>query len=346
MSSEPLEGKWGVLGHQQAVALLENGLRNYRLSHAYLLVGPKHIGKMTLGVKLAQALNCDGDLPPCGDCGSCQRIAAGKHADVHVVSLHSEDTKNKVEVGIDRVREIQRIASLKPFEGRYRAVIIDEAERLSTEAANCLLKTLEEPPANVVILLLTANEAVLLPTVVSRCQKLELRPIGVGVLEHALAERWSLPPDKARMVARLSGGCVGWALSAIQDEGVLEERARQLATVVEIGEAGVVERFAFAARLAQQFSRSRASVRELLGLWVGLWRDLLLAKAGCMSLIVNLTQEEFIARSARVYTLAQIRECIQSLRSALYHLEKNVNPRLVFEMLLLSLPRGVPSDEI
>lgn len=330
---------WEVLGQPQAVAFLERSLKNVRLSHAYLLAGPRHVGKMTLAVQLAQALNCEGGLPPCGECRPCQRIAVGKHADVQVISLPpGDETKSRVEVSIDQIRGMQRTASLKPFEGKCRVVIIEDAERLSTEAANCLLKTLEEPPPSVVLLLLTANERALLPTVVSRCQKLELRPMSIVALEQALVERWSLPPKKARVLARLSAGCVGWALAAVRDERMLEERERRLAALVDLRTAGTVERFAFAWRLTQQFNQSRESMRGLLSLWLEWWRDLLLTRAGCPSLITNVTQEESIASLARVYTLAQIEGFIKSLRLAMRQLEQNANPRLVFEMLLLSLP--------
>ncbi|TET38214.1 MAG: AAA family ATPase, partial [Dehalococcoidia bacterium] len=167
---------WQVIGHEKAVALLERSMKGGKLSHAYLFVGPPHVGKMTLAMNLAQALNCRGEERPCGECPQCRRIARGVHADVQVIGL-----EGRMEIGIDQIREMQHAASLKPFEGRNRVFIIDGADHLSHEAANCLLKTLEEPPPNDQLILLAANERLLLPTVLSRCQKLELGPLPAPV---------------------------------------------------------------------------------------------------------------------------------------------------------------------
>jgi len=160
---------WQVIGQDKALALLDRSLKENNVAHAYLFVGPRHIGKKTLALNLAQALNCDADKPPCGQCHSCRRILEQKHADVTCIGLDS-----KTEIGIDDIRKLQRLANLPPYEGKRKVFIIDDAEYLSTEAANSLLKILEEPPPKVVWVLLTAEEPRLLPTIVSRCQRLEL----------------------------------------------------------------------------------------------------------------------------------------------------------------------------
>ncbi|MBI2908344.1 MAG: DNA polymerase III subunit [Chloroflexi bacterium] len=345
---------WDIIGHNEAVTCLRSGLKDGCLAHAYLFVGPRHVGKMTLAVKLAQALNCVEETPPCGECRACQRIAAGKHADIQVLGVPTGEPgigvqgSTRVVIGIDQIHDLQRSACLKPFEGKRRAFIIDEAERLSADAANCLLKTLEEPPEGVVIVLLTANERLLLPTIISRCQRLELKPMGCAALEEALVARTAgggLSAEQARVLARMSRGRVGWALAASQDEGLLREREAKLSALVDLAGAGVVERFAFAARLAQEFVRSRESVRQLLGLWIEWWRDLLLARAGCPALITNVNQEESIVRWASAYTLAEIQAFVKSLRLALRRLEQNANSRLVLETLVLGLPAGASRSE-
>jgi DNA polymerase-3 subunit delta' len=140
---------WQVVGQAKAIALLERSLDKECLSHAYLFVGPPHIGKMTLAQNLAQAVNCEAKERPCTQCVSCRRIAAGKHADIQVVGLTSE---GKTEISIEQVREIRSAISLPPYEGRYKVFIIDGAEHLSAEASNCLLKTLEEPPPRALLI--------------------------------------------------------------------------------------------------------------------------------------------------------------------------------------------------
>ena len=160
---------WSTVGQKRALALFENSLRRGRPAHAYLLVGPAHVGKMTLARDLAMALNCQRGVPPCGECASCRRISAATHSDVQVIGLgKNADGKQQTEIGIEDIRQMQHSANLPPFEGKCKVFIIDGAELLSIEAANCLLKTLEEPAPTVVFVLLTAKEELLPLTVVSR----------------------------------------------------------------------------------------------------------------------------------------------------------------------------------
>ncbi|MFQ5924681.1 MAG: ATP-binding protein [Dehalococcoidia bacterium] len=326
---------WQVMGHEKAVALLERSLRGGKLCHAHLFVGPPHVGKMTLALNLAQALNCQGEERPCGECPQCQRIARGVHADVQVVGLDGG-----MEIGIDQIREVQHAASLKPFEGGERVFIIDGADHLSHEAANCLLKTLEEPPPNVQLILLAVNEGLLPPTVLSRCQKLELGPLPAPVVEEVLGQRWGVPVEQARVLARLSGGCLGWAVAASSAEGLLSERAQRLAALCHLAGVGRGERFAYAAQLANQFSRDRESVQEVLSLWLGWWRDLMLIKMGCGNFITNVDQEAKLCDEAQGYRLREIKGFAQSLQRAMEQLDQNANPRLVLEVLMLAIPKG------
>jgi len=324
---------WQVVGHERVVGVLANSLKREKLAHAYLLVGPPHVGKMTVAVELAKALNCEGVERPCGQCSQCRRIAQGKHADVQVIGLDG-----RAEIGIDHIRGMQHAASLRPFEGRHRVFIIDGAEHLSHEAANCLLKTLEEPPPQVQLVLLAVNEGLLLSTVLSRCQKLTLRPLPEPVVEGALIERWYVAPERAKILARLSSGCLGWAVATVADEQILSQRSEQLATLIHLASAGVEGRFAYAAQLANQFSRGRESVQGVLSLWTGWWRDLLLIKGGCGHFVANVDQEATLYREAGVYSLRGIKEFIRSLERAMEQLDQNANPRLVLEVLMLSMP--------
>ncbi len=335
---------WQVIGQSKAVELLRRSLQNERLSHAYLFVGQPHVGKTTLAINLAQALNCEQAERPCGQCRSCLRIAAVNHPDVQSIgrmaNVEPGQASTKKEISIAQIKEIQRSAGLQPYEGRHRVFIIDGAEYLNEESANCLLKTLEEPPPRVLFILLTVNDGRLLPTIVSRCQRVELFPLPAEVIEQALMEQWQVAPEKARVLSRLCRGSIGWAASASRDESLVLERSQRLDELLGLNDAGLDQRFAFAARLAAQFSKSRDSVEEVLDLWLGWWRDVILAREGCAQFITNIDRETALRSHAECYSMAVIRGFMEAIRETVMQLGQNANPRLVLEVLMLSIPRG------
>ena len=334
---------WQVVGQDKAVSLLQRSLETGTLAHAYLFVGPPHVGKMTLALNLAQALNCQSVERPCGECASCQKIASANHADVQVIGLtqndNSAEAKLRTEIGIDQIRQLQHSASLPPFEGGYKVFIIEGAEFLSIEAANCLLKTLEEPGDKVVFMLLTTNVGFLPATVTSRCQRLELTPLAAAQAESVLNSHWGIEPARAGLLSRLSHGCLGWALSAASDNSLLQQREEEMDRLLGVIRADYEERFTFVARLATHFSQNRGPVYDMLNLWLDYWRDLLLVKTGCHDIIINIDRLSALVEMARGYTLSQIKDFIESLRLAGEHLRQNANPQLVLEVLMLDMPR-------
>ena len=327
---------WQIIGQPRATTLLERSIETGQLSHAYLFVGPPHVGKSTLALGLAQAVNCQASNVPCRECIPCRRIAEGKHSDVQVIGVVTEE--NKKEIGINQVKEMQSAASLPPYEGRHKVFIFDKAELLSQEAANRLLKTLEEPSPQVLIILLTSRESDVLPTVVSRCQRVELRPLPVAFVKETLSERYSIASQKAELLARVSGGCLGWALLALRDEALLEARGRRLATLANLREATIMQRFAYAAELAAQFSKRREEVEEVLDLWVKWWHDLLLIRGGNSGSVTNVDHQATLLQQARDLSSRQITYYIRRLQEASQALEQNANPRLVFDNLMLTMP--------
>ena len=332
---------WQIVGQTRAVSLLQRSLERDLLAHAYLFVGPPHVGKMTLALNLAQALNCcEAAERPCGECLSCQKIASGSHADVQVIGLtRNGDSAEAKLISIDQIREIRHSASLPPFEGKYKIFIVEGAEFLSTEAANCLLKTLEEPEDKIIIILLTANDRLLPATVVSRCQRLELLPLATAEVESVLTNQWSIEPQKARLLARLSHGCPGWALSAARDDSLLEQHAEKIDSLLDIINADYEGRFAYANQLAAQFTQNRALVQEVLDLWLEYWHDLMLAKIGCSDIVTNVDRLATLTEMVKDYKLAQIKAFINSIQAAGEQLKQNANPRLVLEVLMLDIPR-------
>ncbi len=333
---------WQVVERSNAVPLVKSSLECGRLPNAYLLVGPPHVGKMTLAVTLAQALNCEAKERPCGKCAACRKIAAGKHSDVQIIGLvggNSKESKTKTEISIDQVRAIQHDASLPPFEGKYKVFIIDGAEHLSNEAANCLLKTLEEPADRVMYILLTTNDNALPETVISRCQRLELLPIAPDNMDKVLCEQWQLEPSKAKLLSRISHGCLGWAVTTSKDDTVINERKTKLEKITGVLNNNISERFGYADQLATRFGQDRQAVQDELELWLDWWHDLLLVKTCNSDKIINIDYEKEISKLAECYTLSEIRMFIKKLQEAIIQLQRNGSPRLVLEVLMLNIPK-------
>jgi DNA polymerase-3 subunit delta' len=325
---------WQVIGQDKILSLLDYSLKTSTIAHAYLLVGPRHVGKGTLAFNLAQALNCDGPELPCGQCRSCQRILEGKHADVTPIGLDS-----KTEIGIDDIRGLQRLANLPPYEGKCKVFIIEDAEYLSTEAANSLLKILEEPPQRVVWLLLAAEEEHLLPTIISRCQRLELKPVPSERIQEVLVNSYNVDADKAKLVTQLCHGRLGWALSALTDGDILEQRSQRIAKLLSLLTADLGQRFAYAQELASQFSQNRRAGVEIIEIWLDWWRDLMLIKGGCTEAIINVDYEIALEEQAMGLSLSEIKGFLANLYLLQEEISKNVNPRLAVEWVMLNLPR-------
>jgi len=333
---------WQTVGHDRVVDSLKRSLREGRASHAYLLAGPSQVGKMTLALDLARALNCTGDEAPCGECGQCTRISRGLHADITIVDRRAGDSgdgRPRVLIGIDQVRELQRQAGLKPYEGRCRVFVFDGAALLSEEASNSLLKTLEEPPDQVALLLLTTDAAGLLPTIISRCHVLELRRLPVDLVSSELQSRLQVGAADADEVARLSEGRLGWALEAAAGPETLQGLEEALDAVQDAVRGGVEARFAYAAGLASTFSGNREAGRHDLALWLAWWRDVMMVKHGTAGLVTHRSAIASFESVAGALSSSQVVAAIQAVRQGIDHLERNVNPRLALEYMMLAMPR-------
>ena len=324
------------------MARLQPALEQGRESHAYLLTGPPHVGKLTLARELAQAVNCLlGPGSPCGGCVQCQRIADGLHSDVRVVDIEFSrvvEGRNTVNtITIDAIRELEHTVNLNPFEGSRTVIIIDGAGAMSPEAANALLKTLEEPPPGVLFLLLAEDEDALLSTIRSRCQTLTLLPMSRrNMLDYLTLQRGASDAE-ADLLYRLSRGCLGWALLALGDPQLLEQRQADLERMREAVDSGLGARFGYANEVASLFSSNRPAARELLSLWLRWWRDLLLVKEGADDYLHNADQADALRVHAGSLTTAQIAAFIRRLLDTMAALDANVSPRLALETLMLNV---------
>jgi DNA polymerase-3 subunit delta' len=324
---------WKLLGHDWAVDLLGEHIARGQVRHAYLFTGPRGVGRRTLAVKMAQALNCTqppAPGEPCGACRNCTRIEKMQHPDLAVVQAEQEGGVLKV----DQVRELQRSLALHPYEARYRVALLLRFEEAHASAMNALLKTLEEPGPQVVLLLTAESAESLLPTIVSRCEVLRLRPLPLEQTSRGLVVNWGLASEEAELLAHISSGRPGFALRLHQEPERMAQRQAWLNDQARLLHASRVERFAY----AEPLSKDKEALRGVLLVWLSYWRDVLLKAAGAAAPISNLDRQEEIEQLAEQVGMQAAHRSAAAIERNLERLERNVNARLVAEVLMLDLP--------
>jgi DNA polymerase-3 subunit delta' len=324
---------WELLGHEWAVSQLKEQIIQDRLRHAYLITGPQGIGRRTLALRLAQALNCPqpaGPGEPCRTCRTCQQIERMQHPDLAIVQAEQRGGTLKV----DQIRELQHSLSLAPYSARYRVAVLLHFEEAKASASNALLKTLEEPAAQVILIITAESAESLLPTIVSRCEALRLRTLPLVQVSLWLETRWGLPTEQAHLLAHISGGRPGYALRLHQEPDLFNRRQAWLTDLLRLLSSSRVERFAYADNLA----KDKDTLRQALFAWLSLGRDVLLRSAGSIAPIANLDLSTEIDTLVERIPLEAAREFVAGLEKTLDLIDKNVNPRLATEVLLLNLP--------
>lgn len=330
-------GRQTIVGHDWAVRLIANAILHDRVGHAYLITGPEQIGKMTLARTFAQALNCTAEsgLRPCGACRACQLIQADKHPDVRVI-LPEVSERGAMSIKIEQMRRLQQDLSLSTYEARYKVAILKRFDTANLNAANAFLKTLEEPPSNVILILTATDSDTLLPTINSRCRTIGLRPMPADLIEETLMTRYHARPDEANLLAHLADGRLGWAIRAHQEPSVLQERRAQLETLHQALNGSLVARFS----LAETLARKADTLPPLLRTWLSWWRDLALMAYGRGSneAISNVDESGKLHELAGRLSRASVFASLAQTEAALRQLGQNANARLVLENVLLTYP--------
>ena len=323
---------WTTIGHDWAVELLDRALSHGRLAHSYLIAGPEHVGKGHLAIELAAALNCQGERPPCHACASCRRSDAGQHPDL--IWIRPDPDR----IHIDQVRNLAYDLALSPSQGRWRICVLTDIDRATPEAANALLKTLEEPPSHAVLILTVSDASLLLPTIVSRCQVITLRAVPPEAIEAAAKER-GVEAARAHLLARLAAGRIGWALLAAASPELLEKHSGWIEELLSLLSSGRAARLMRAEALA----RSK-ELPEMLKTWEQWWRDVMLVASGTPEGCANTDRSEVLRALARSYDAREAGQRVAEILELQQQLDQNVNARLALEALLLSWRRHQPAE--
>jgi len=329
---------WQIHGQNWAVELLKGHVSGNKLRHAYLFTGPTGVGRRTLALRFAQVINCTN--PPtegefCGECRDCRQLAALAHPDL---SLLQPEEGHK-DILIDQVRALQRTLALSPYSAAYRIALLPDFQRATTQAANALLKTLEEPPNRVILLLTAIAPEGLLPTIVSRCEVIRMRSAPIDVTREYLQLEQGLDEEQARLLAHISGGRIGAAIRMIEDPSVLSRRKTQIETLLELLPSQRYQRFMIIRSFLRSLDEPRQKVSEVLSTWLSFWRDVFLISSGGAVPLVNVDLTAQIEQVASQMSMLTARELIVAHEQALEGLNANANFQLLLETLLLKWPR-------
>jgi DNA polymerase-3 subunit delta' len=241
------------------------------------------------------------------------------------------------ELRTEQAASIIHDVALKPVEAQWRIFLIQDVHTANASFLNKILKTLEEPPAQAILLLTALDRASVLPTIASRCQTLELRPVDNATIENALCTRWQAPADQAALLAHLANGRMGWAADQLRFPERAQQRIDTLATLWRLAAADRVERLAFSEALAA--NRNNRQLFSMLEIWSLWWRDVLLAQSGCLDACANIDQSEEVKRFAEIIDREPVRAYLQTLRRIEGYLHHTVNTRLALDVLTLKLPK-------
>lgn len=328
----------GLLGQERAKAQLEAELEAGKTAHAYMFVGPKGVGRGTAAQSLFIALNCKaaeagpglfGDAPPsdepCGQCGDCRRALAWQHEDLLVIEPPGDAASAQIKV--ESVREVIRSLNFAPLGGGTRLVLIREAQQMNQTAANALLKTLEEPPPDNIIMLTVQDPKELLPTIASRCRKVGFSPLSEDIVAEELVRRGA-EPEAARLKAALSGGSLGRALELDQEQ--MQGRLRSFGEVLD-RRADTLADWSFAEDMVGSFRGpqriDRQGLAESLDLLCLLYRDKAVAAAGKADMA-------WLPGRSRPMNPAQAADAFSRVRRAQAEILGNASPELALTVLL------------
>ncbi|MSS64809.1 DNA polymerase III subunit delta' [Velocimicrobium porci] len=319
-----------IIGHEQIKQHLQTAIEQKKVSHAYILNGEQGMGKKLLATVFAETLQCeDKGVNPCGLCKSCIQTESKNHPDIRWI------THEKYSIGVDDIRtQINNDIEIKPYSGPYKIYIIPDAEKMTEQAQNALLKTIEEPPEYAVILLLTENVDYMLQTILSRCIILNLKPVKQSMIEKYLMERCSVPDYVAKLSAAFSQGNVGKAIRYSTASDFLEMREDTLHLLKYIDEMEFYE----VVEAIKKLSEHKLEINDCLDLMQLWYRDILMFKVTKDPNTLLFKEEyRFIVEQAKVRSYEGIEMIIKAINKAKQRLKANVNFEIAIELMLLTI---------
>jgi len=319
-----------IYGHHKQISMLQKAMVQQRVGHSYIFSGLNAIGKKTLALEFAQALNCenvDEKTGACGNCSSCRKMMHHNHPDIHVLETQAQFIR------IDAIRNIQEQMTFKPLEGRKRVFVIDDADKMNEQAANALLKTLEEPSADNIIILITARPYWLPQTILSRCRHVRLNPLAAETVSLFLIEQKQMESAKAILLASLSGGSIGQAL-ALDSEDMITFRAELSRLLIAASQSDPLNLLTLASFLGQD----KKEIRQGLKILNTYFRDALVYKETARaSMIINADDLPVVASLAGRLNGEQILQNIALVEKSNETIEMNVNKSLTLEAMAFKL---------
>lgn len=320
-----------VVGHKDILKYISSAVENNRVSHAYILNGERGSGKKMLANLFAMTLLCEtGDNEPCGKCHSCKQAESGNHPDIIRVTHEKPNS-----ISVDDIRtQVNNTVDIKPYQGPYKVYIIPQADMMTPQAQNTILKTIEEPPSYAVFLLLTENAETLLPTINSRCVMLKLRNIKDTLIKKYLMENLEIPDYKADMCTAFAQGNMGRAIMLANSDHFNEIREEAVQLLKHINEMELNEIVA----AVKNISVYKLEITDYLDIIMIWYRDVLLYKATKeIDKVVFKDQLQSIKEQARKSSYEGIELILESLEKAKARLKANVNFDLVMELLFLTI---------
>ena len=320
-----------VVGHKDILKYISSAVENNRVSHAYILNGERGSGKKMLANLFAMTLLCEtGDNEPCGKCHSCKQAESGNHPDIIRVTHEKPNS-----ISVDDIRtQVNNTVDIKPYQGPYKVYIIPQADMMTPQAQNAILKTIEEPPSYAVFLLLTENAETLLPTINSRCVMLKLRNIKDTLIKKYLMENLEIPDYKADMCTAFAQGNMGRAIMLANSDHFNEIREEAVQLLKHINEMELNEIVA----AVKNISVYKLEITDYLDIIMIWYRDVLLYKATKeIDKVVFKDQLQSIKEQARKSSYEGIERILESLEKAKARLKANVNFDLVMELLFLTI---------